>query len=296
MLNKELKKYVSESDIEQFKVVFKREFTDENYLLFLRKFRGTMIYRGRSSLSYKLWDKIFSNLKIFMKKQKKYQRVDLALKRAVFNLIPILSTANVKRGKKVQVVPVLLKQHRRIVLINKWLLSNQKNKSNVRGINIDLISQLIIDAIRKKGNAYSQKLENSKKAYNSRYILLRPKDKNSTVGFKDLQSYVLRKLKQRYESEDKDEKKTDIKADLVQFLSALKFLKIASKSRFFKSKQNVLRRILRNTWESPIHERIYKIMDWLDTIAGKKVILNKKLLVELIIKYYRVWKKKKEII
>jgi ribosomal protein S7 len=295
MLNKEFKKYVSESDLEQFKTVFKREFTDENYLLFLRKFRGSMIYRGRSSLSYKLWDKIWKNLKIFMQKQKKYQRVDLAFKRAVFNLIPILSTANVKRGKKVQVIPVLLKQHRRIVLINKWLLSNQKNKSNVRGINIDLISQLIIDAIRKKGNAYSQKVENSKKSYNSRYILLRPKGKDSIVGFKDLQGYVLRKLKERYDSVDEEEK-INIKTNLVQFISALRFLKFKSKSRFFKLKKKELRKLLRESWENTIHERIYTIMDWLDSSAGKKVILNKKLLVELLTKYYRVWRKKKEII
>lgn len=142
--------------------------------------------------------------------KKKNQSVHLVFKRAIYNLIPVLSVSNIKRGKKVQVVPVLLKQHRRIVLINKWLLSSQKNKSNVRGIKTELISRLILDAIFKKGNAYGQKVENLKRAHNARYILLRPKDKNANIGFKDIQRYVLRKLKERYSKVETEKKKNQI--------------------------------------------------------------------------------------
>jgi hypothetical protein len=58
MLNKEFRQFTSKEEVEQFKAIFRQEFSDEHFLMFLRKFRGSMIYRGKSSLSYKYFDKI----------------------------------------------------------------------------------------------------------------------------------------------------------------------------------------------------------------------------------------------
>ena len=44
---------------------------------------------------------------------------DKVFKSAISNLIPVLSTANVRRGRRVETVPVLLKLRKRIVLMNK---------------------------------------------------------------------------------------------------------------------------------------------------------------------------------
>jgi ribosomal protein S7 len=54
-----------------------------------------------------------------MKEQKIKQDIQLAFQTAIFNLIPVLSVSNIKRGKRIQVLPVLLKPQRRMVLINK---------------------------------------------------------------------------------------------------------------------------------------------------------------------------------
>jgi hypothetical protein len=54
-----------------------------------------------------------------MKKQEYPQDIEKAFQYAIFSLIPIIGTSNIKKGRRVQVVPVLLKYKRRIVLINK---------------------------------------------------------------------------------------------------------------------------------------------------------------------------------
>jgi len=164
--------------------VFKQEFNNREFLTFLKKFRGSMIFRGKNSLSYKLFDAIRirfkkafryskkTKIKIKRKKRRKFN-FHAAFRKAISNLIPILGTSNVKRGRKVETVPVLLKLRKRIVLINKWLISNQKNKSNVRGIKINDISRLILLSLLLKGNAYDQKIEYMHKVYAARHILLK---------------------------------------------------------------------------------------------------------------------------
>jgi ribosomal protein S7 len=119
MLSKEFVKYRTEAHVEQYKEPFRQEFSDKYYLLFVRKFRGSMISRGKSSLSYKFFDRIWILLKKFMREQEHPQDTEKAFRHAIFNLIPILSTSNIKKGKRVQVLPVMLKHKRRIVLINK---------------------------------------------------------------------------------------------------------------------------------------------------------------------------------
>jgi len=165
MLSKGFRKYITPEQRRKFLQNFKEKFNNQEYLIFLKKFRGSMISKGKRSFSYKLFDKLriyFKKvIRILNEKQKKKNKRKLEyhsfLKGGISNLIPVLGTSNVRRGRKVQTVPALLKFRKRVVLINKWLISNQKNKSNVRGIKMSEVSRLIALSLINKGNAYDQK-------------------------------------------------------------------------------------------------------------------------------------------
>jgi ribosomal protein S7 len=123
MLSKKFRKYITPAQRRKFMRLFKQKFSNQEYLLFLKKFRGSMLSRGRRSFSYKLFDKVRIFFKRVLKnhEEETKQRLDfdLVLRAAISNLIPILGTSNVRRGRRVQTVPVLLKLRKRIVLINK---------------------------------------------------------------------------------------------------------------------------------------------------------------------------------
>jgi len=121
------------------------------------------------------------------------------LREAIFKLIPVLGTSNVKRGWKVQTVPTLLKFRKKVVLINKWLIRNQKNKSNVRGIKINEVARIIGYAHIKRGSAYDQKMDNLKKAYAAKHILLKMGGRYiNKRAFKRLQNKVLLELEEKH--------------------------------------------------------------------------------------------------
>jgi ribosomal protein S7 len=136
------------------------------YYEFLSKFRGSLIFRGKSSLSFKLLDKIF----LFYKKKFGIE-TDYLFKRAITNLMPYIGFRNVRLGKKTHYVPLLLKKHRRFKLLNEWLLKSNKNKSNVRGLKINDVCKMFYDALFNKGPIFDLKAEHFKKAMSSRYLL-----------------------------------------------------------------------------------------------------------------------------
>jgi len=176
-ISSKFKSYVTNKQREEYINLYRQEFSDKDYLTFLRKCRGSLLFRGKSSLSYKLFDYI---RKVFKKViTSKGEDPDEGLSHAISNLIPIIGTSSVKRGRKVQTIPVFLKIRKRIVLINKWLISSQKNKTNVRGIKIDKIARLLLMAMIKKGNVYDQKIDYVDKAFTLRYLLLRKNKKKS---------------------------------------------------------------------------------------------------------------------
>jgi ribosomal protein S7 len=119
MLDKRFKKYITVEQRRKFMQVFKQKFSNKEYVLFLRKFRGSMLSKGNRSLSYKLYDYIKVYFKNMLKKRNINLDSDKVFKSAISNLIPVLSTANVRRGRRVETVPVLLKLRKRIVLMNK---------------------------------------------------------------------------------------------------------------------------------------------------------------------------------
>src|ERR1700754_2386804 len=119
MLDRRFRKYITFEQRKKFMQVFKQGFNNKEYLLFLRKFRGSMLSKGRRSFSYKLYDRIRIYFKKMLKEDYSHLDPDKVIKFAISNLIPVLGTANVRRGRRVETVPVLLKLRKRIVLMNK---------------------------------------------------------------------------------------------------------------------------------------------------------------------------------
>jgi ribosomal protein S7 len=117
MLSKEFRKYITPEQRRKFLQLFKQEFNNQEYVIFLKKFRGSLISKGRRSFSYKLFDKIKISFKRALRKYN--LNFNEVLRTSITNLIPVLGTSNVKRGRKIQTVPTLLKFRRRVVLINK---------------------------------------------------------------------------------------------------------------------------------------------------------------------------------
>jgi hypothetical protein len=80
------------------------------------------------------------------------------------------------------------------------LISNQKNKSNVRGIKINEVSRLIALAFDSKGSAYEQKIESLKRAYAAKHILLKMgKKRVNKRAFRRLQRRVLLALEKKHD-------------------------------------------------------------------------------------------------
>jgi len=274
--------------------VFKQEFNNREFLTFLQKFRGSMIFRGKNSLSYKLFDAIRIRFKKAFRYNKKKNRKKLkkvnfeaTFRKAISNLIPILGISNVRRGRKVETVPVLLKLRKKIVLINKWLISNQKNKSNVRGIKINDVSRLILFALLLKGNAYDQKVDYMKKAYSARHILLKMGGRRfNKKAFKRYQKVVLKQLEKKYGVLTK-KKRIETKSESIEKLvDTFLFLKYKRKYRKIKIVINRLRSYLLYYWpKNQLDDRWTYLAEWVFTFSGptSKLKFSKKL----------IWLKKK---
>lgn len=118
----------------------------DEFNYFLTKFYGSLISRGRKNRAIKLFNEILIKFKTKFKSDP-----FIELHKAINNLIPILSSTQKKMGKIYHAVPSLAVGKRRFVVMISWILKKQKNKTNVRGINIDDISRHLIDAVYKKG-------------------------------------------------------------------------------------------------------------------------------------------------
>jgi len=222
------------------------------------------------------------------------------LKAGISNLIPVLGTSNVRRGRKVQTVPALLKFRKRVVLINKWLISNQKNKSNVRGIKINDVSRLIALSLIDKGSAYDQKMDNLKRAYAAKHILLRMGGRGvNKKAFKRFQRKILEELQKKHGilnttatttiQNGKVVKKPEILVESIGTLfSLIIFFKYKRKYKKVKMIEKDLRRRLLRMWnKSELLERRWKVLwQWiLNASRRKEVKINEKKLEMLKPKY-----------
>jgi len=273
--------------------VFKQKFSNKEYLIFLRKFRGSMLSKGRRSLSYKFFDHIRVYFKRILRENRKLDP-DQVFKLAISNLIPVLGTANVRRGRRIETVPVLLKLRKRIVLMNKWLISSQKNKSNVRGIKINDVSRLIALLLFDKGNAYDQKMDNLKRAYSARHILLKMGGRRvNKRAFRRLQNKVLAELKLKHGIVDKSKHETLIES-IPTLFKLIIFLKYKRKYKRVKIMTKLLRLYLLRNWfnEEILEKRWLFVWNWVNYFIrfGKQFKINTRKLDLLKPKYKLVCK------
>ena len=271
--------------------VFKQKFSNKEYVLFLKKFRGSMLSKGNRSLSYKLYDSI----KIYFKKMLKKRNIrldhDQVFKSAISNLIPVLGTANVRRGRRIETVPVLLKLRKRIVLMNKWLISSQKNKSNVRGVKINDVSRVIALLLFNKGNAYDQKMDNLKRAYSARHILLKMGGRRvNKRAFRRLQNKVLEELKIKHGVAEKSDDET-LSDSIPKLFNLMIFLKYKRKYKMARIMSRMLRVHLLSQWHEedtvPLEKRWLHVWNWIlyFTRFGKRLKINTRQLELLKPKY-----------
>jgi ribosomal protein S7 len=292
MLDKRFKKYITVEQRRKFMQVFKQKFSNKEYVLFLRKFRGSMLSKGNRSLSYKLYDYIKVYFKNMLKKRNINLDSDKVFKSAISNLIPVLSTANVRRGRRVETVPVLLKLRKRIVLMNKWLISSQKNKSNVRGVKINDVARIIALLLFHKGNAYDQKMDNLKRAYSARHILLKMGGRRvNKRAFRRLQNKMLEELKIKHGIVEKSNDET-LFDSIPTLFNTMIFLKYKRKYKMARIMTRTLRVHLLNKWhdeknKSPLEKRWLHVWNWIIYFSrfGKRLKLNTKKLDSLKPKY-----------
>lgn len=272
--------------------VFKQKFNNKEYLFFLRKFRGSMISKGKGSLSYKLYDSIRIYFKKILKGNKLNLDPDRVFKLAISNLIPILGIANVKRGRRIETVPVLLKLRKRIVLLNKWLISSQKNKSNVRGIKMNDVSRLLLLSLKGKGNVYDQKMENLKRVYSARHILLKMGGRRlNKRAFRRFQDELIEKLKIKHGFIDKEEKEETLVESFSNLFDIFIFLKYKRKYKKAKMLSKRLRSSLLARWNNyaDLEERWLSVWGWINYFVNfykrKRIKINRKKFNSLKSKY-----------
>ena len=119
---------------------------------FLKKFRGSLIFRGNSCRSYKLFDEILFIIK---------RRLSINPLYVLFNvykrLMPIFDVSYKRMGNRYQAIPKLSTLNRRIVLVIDWLIRSMKGKSNVFGLKVLDVANNIIDTFNNKGRALQNK-------------------------------------------------------------------------------------------------------------------------------------------
>lgn len=114
--------------------------------LFLSKFYGTLISKGKKNFAIKLFNRILLNFKNKFNKDP-----FIELHKSINNIVPLLTSTQKKIGKVYHSVPKLASGNRRFVIVLSWIIKKQKSKSNVLGVKIDDISRHLIDAVNNKG-------------------------------------------------------------------------------------------------------------------------------------------------
>jgi len=231
---------------------------DKEYYEFLSKFRGSLIFRGKSSLSYKLLDKIF-----FSYKETFGIETDYLFKKAVINLMPFIGHRSVKLGKKIHYVPMLLKKHRRFKLLFGWLLKSNKNKSNVRGFKINDVCKMFYDALFSTGPIFDLKSEHYKKSMSSRHLL-------RTLNKSKKGKYNVRKIIKSKKEDKLDYVYTN--ATIKRLLHSLLFLNFYSTKKIRKFNAS-LRRGLKYAWFNKKMNRKQKFKYLLRYAYDKKKFL-----------------------
>lgn len=149
------------------------------FYYFLKKFVGTLIFKGNKSKAIKSFDEILYNLK------KALKREPITIFFVIFKrLIPIFSIAYKRMGNRYQPVPKLANKNVRVVLMIDWLIRGLKGKSNIRGVRLTDIIRILIDTYKGKGKALANKKAFYKRALSGRHLLNNYRRKNRKLNFK----------------------------------------------------------------------------------------------------------------
>jgi len=152
---------------------------DKEFYLFLKKFVGSLIFRGNKSRAIKMYDEILYIIKKTLK-----QDPMVVLYYVFVKLIPIFSIAYKRIGSRYQPVPKLASKNVRIVLVIDWLIRSLKGKTNIKGVRINDIAKVLIDTYHDKGKALANKKAFYKRALSGRHLLSTYKRKNRRFNFK----------------------------------------------------------------------------------------------------------------
>jgi ribosomal protein S7 len=96
------------------KFQFKPAFTRNDYIIFLRKYKNLLLFRGKSSLSYKFFEKVLIEFK------KKYKVAPfISIYKAIYNLAPLFGFLKRKIGYKIKSYPALINSNKRKMLLLK---------------------------------------------------------------------------------------------------------------------------------------------------------------------------------
>jgi ribosomal protein S7 len=156
---------------------------DKEFYIFLKKFVGSLIFRGNKSRAIKMFDEILYSLKC------KFNKDPIFIFYTVFKkLVPIFSIAYKRVGNKYQPVPKFANKNVRIVLINDWLIRSLKGKSNTRGVKVSDIIKVIVDTYYDKGKALANKKAFYKRALSGRHLLSTYKKRNKRVNLRSLRA------------------------------------------------------------------------------------------------------------
>jgi len=153
-------------------------FDNREYMEFLSRLQGCLVFKGKRALSYKWMDKIFY----------KFKRTfgidtDFLFKRTLRNITPFIGYRKVKMGKKVNPLPILLRRSKRHVLAINWLLKDVKNKSNVRGYKFKDVWENFYDGIYNKGSIAEKKDDYFDKSLDFLYLLKKRGRRRSALHF-----------------------------------------------------------------------------------------------------------------
>jgi len=141
---------------------------EEEFGLFFIRFVGYLIHRGKKSKAIKDYDYIIYNLK----KYYRYENIINILYRFFLKLYPIFNVKYKRFGKNYQPIPKLAYGNVKNVLIFSWFLKSLKGKSNIYGINLKDVINVIIDTMdENKSIALSNKSYFYKRALSGRHFL-----------------------------------------------------------------------------------------------------------------------------
>jgi len=134
------------------------------YFLYSLKFLGSMIFRGKKKLAYKIW----YNFKYILKLLSDKNPVSVFY-RAMLNITPKLLFYKKSFGALKKEIPMPLYGKKRITYAIKWIFKAVKEKN--RCVKANSLAELIFDSFNNKGDIITLKKKTYAIALNNKYLL-----------------------------------------------------------------------------------------------------------------------------